>query len=56
LLLRFFEDRTHRDIASLLGIGEDAVRKRVELALARLSELFRRRGYALPPATATKAL
>jgi RNA polymerase sigma factor (sigma-70 family) len=44
LLLRFFEQRSLREIGSALGSGEDAARKRVTRALDKLRELLARRG------------
>jgi RNA polymerase sigma factor (sigma-70 family) len=55
LILRFFENRTHREIGSLLGTGEDAARKRVDKALHQLTAFFRRQGYALPTTAITVA-
>lgn len=40
LLLRFFEQRNHREIAAALGLGEDAARKRVHRALEKLRGLL----------------
>ena len=56
LLLRFFQEHTHREIGSALGVGEDAARKRIDKGLEQLTEFFRRRGYAVPAATAAAAL
>jgi len=55
LLLRYFEQRSHREIATLLGLREDAVRKRLDKALDQLTAYFRRRGYAVPAVAATAA-
>ncbi|MES2709897.1 MAG: sigma-70 family RNA polymerase sigma factor [Verrucomicrobiota bacterium] len=46
VMLRFFESRSIREIASLTGSSEAAVRKVLERALHRLSGLLRRRGIA----------
>jgi RNA polymerase sigma factor (sigma-70 family) len=46
VMLRFFESRSIRDIASLTGKSEAAVRKVLERSLHRLSGLLRRRGVA----------
>jgi RNA polymerase sigma factor (sigma-70 family) len=56
LMLRFFEGRTHREIGALLGAREDAVRMRIENALARLTRFFRRRGYTAPAVATTVAV
>jgi RNA polymerase sigma factor (sigma-70 family) len=55
LLLRFFEQRSHREIGAALGIGEDAARKRVNKGLARLTGFFQKRGYAVGSAAAATA-
>jgi RNA polymerase sigma factor (sigma-70 family) len=46
VMLRFFESRSIRDIASLTGKSEASVRKVLERSLQRLSGLLRRRGVA----------
>jgi RNA polymerase sigma factor (sigma-70 family) len=51
LLLRYFEGRSHREIGALLGAREDAVRMRIDKALDRLTQFFRRRGYSVPAVT-----
>ncbi len=56
LMLRYFEGRTHREIGLLLGAREDAVRMRIDKALARLTGFFRRRGYAVPAVATTAAV
>jgi hypothetical protein len=56
LMLRYFEGRSHREIGELLGAREDAVRMRIEAALARLTQFFRRRGYAVPAVATTIAV
>lgn len=50
LVLRFLEERSLREVGTALGIDEDAARKRVSRALARVTEFFRSRGFALPSA------
>lgn len=50
LVLRFLEERSLREVGAVLGIDEEAARKRVTRALQRVSEFFRRRGFALPGA------
>jgi RNA polymerase sigma factor (sigma-70 family) len=46
VMMRFFESRSIRDIATLTGASEAAVRKILERSLNRLSALLRRRGVA----------
>jgi RNA polymerase sigma factor (sigma-70 family) len=48
VISRFFERKSLRDVGEELGVDEDAARKRVSRALDRLSEFFRRRGFAVP--------
>lgn len=55
LMLRYFEARSHREIGTLLGTGEDAARKRIDKALEKLTAFFRRRGYAVPAVAMTVA-
>jgi RNA polymerase sigma factor (sigma-70 family) len=55
LILRYFEGRTHREIGTLLGASQDAVRMRIDKALGRLTQFFRRRGYAVPAVASTVA-
>lgn len=44
LLLRFFEQRSLKEIGAVLGSGEEAARKRVTRALDKLRTLLARRG------------
>jgi RNA polymerase sigma factor (sigma-70 family) len=44
LVLRFFENRTVREVASTLGLREDAAQKRVNRATDKLRDHFIRRG------------
>lgn len=57
LLLRFYENRSLRDVGASLGVGEDAAQKRVGSALDKLSQFFHRRGFkTASAAAATNAL
>lgn len=51
LLLRFFEEKSLRDLGAYFGISEDAAQKRVAKALETLGRAFQRRGYQMPTAT-----
>lgn len=53
VILRFMEERSHREVGARLGIGEDAARKRAEKGLNQLTAFFRRRGYAVTGTAAT---
>jgi len=44
VLLRFFENRSHREIGELLGVTENAARMRVDRAMDSLKAAFARRG------------
>jgi RNA polymerase sigma factor (sigma-70 family) len=44
VLMRFFENRSLREIGDVMGLSEDAAQKRVSRALERLRELLARRG------------
>ena len=54
LVLRFLENRSLRDVGRVLGVDEDAARKRVSRALERLTGFFRQQGFTVP-AVATSA-
>jgi Sigma-70, region 4 len=45
LLLRFCESQSLREVGASLGVGEDAARKRVQSALEKLAEFFKRHGF-----------
>lgn len=47
LLLRFGEGRNHREVGAVLGIGEEAARKRVDRALERLRSRLALAGVAV---------
>lgn len=55
LMLRYFEEQNHLEIGKALGTGDDAARKRIEKALEKLTQFFRRRGYAVPAVATTAA-
>lgn len=46
MLLRYFEKKTAREIAQVLGTSEDAVQKRAQRALEHLRKVLARRGVA----------
>jgi RNA polymerase sigma factor (sigma-70 family) len=45
LVLRFLEQRSLREVGGVLGVDEDAARKRVSRALDRVTAFFRERGF-----------
>jgi len=50
ILLRFFENKSLRDIGAALGTSDDAAQKRVARAVDQLRGFFSRRGIAVPAA------
>ena len=44
ILLRYFDNKSLREVGSALGISEDAAQKRVSRAVEQLRELFSKRG------------
>ena len=44
VLLRYFENKSLREVGQALGTTEEAARKRVSRAVERLREFFARRG------------
>jgi predicted enzyme related to lactoylglutathione lyase len=56
VILRFFQQRSFRDVAQTLGTSEEAAKKRVSRALERLRGLLSRRGIAISAAALTAGL
>src|SRR5262245_23055844 len=50
LLIRFFEEKSHKEIAGALGISEDAAKMRVSRAIEKLRFVFARQGFLVPSA------
>jgi len=50
VVLRYFQEESYADIAQKLSVGEDAARKRVDRALAKLRGILSRKGVTLPAA------
>lgn len=48
LLLRFFENKSLREVGAALGSNDDSAQKRVSRALAKLRDFFTRRGVVVP--------
>ncbi len=46
LVLRYFEGHDYRSVGRVLGLGEDAARKRVQRAVEKLGNTLRRKGIA----------
>ncbi len=47
VVMRFFEGKSHREVAEALGLNENAARMRVKRALEKLRKCFVRRGMAM---------
>lgn len=56
ILLRFFEDKSLREVGDVLGTSEDAAQKRVSRALEQLRVFFSRRGVAVGAASLATSL
>ncbi len=56
LVLRYFENKTAREIATALRVEEEAAQKRVARALEKLRRLFARRGVNSPADAITGAI
>jgi RNA polymerase sigma factor (sigma-70 family) len=47
ILLRYFENKSLREVGQSLGTSDDAAQKRVSRAIERLREFFSKRGVAI---------
>jgi RNA polymerase sigma factor (sigma-70 family) len=56
VLLRFFENKSLKDVGAAMGISEDAAQKRVARALEKLRDIFARRGAAVSSTALATAL
>ena len=56
VILHFLEGRNFQEVGSVLGVGEDAARKRVNRCLDQLTHFFRRQGFATPALAASAPL
>ncbi len=56
IVLRFFENKSHREIGELAGLSEDTARKRVERAIERLRAHFSRKGITVSAALLAEAI
>src|SRR6266853_1743840 len=53
LLLRYYESHSLRDVGAAFGVSEDTAQKRVQSALEKLAEFFKRRGFKTATVAAT---
>ncbi len=56
VLSRFFGNKSHKQVAQMLGISEDSAKKRLSRALEKLRIFFVRRGVAVPAMALLAAL
>jgi RNA polymerase sigma factor (sigma-70 family) len=47
VLLRYFENKSLREVGAAIGVGDDAAQKRVSRAVERLREFFTKRGVTI---------
>lgn len=47
VMIRYFGNKSHKDVAEALGISEESARQRVSRALEKLRHIFARRGVAV---------
>ncbi|HUR45541.1 MAG TPA: sigma-70 family RNA polymerase sigma factor, partial [Candidatus Saccharimonadales bacterium] len=50
VLLRFFAEKSLREVGQALGVSDDSAQKRVNRALERMRDFFARRGVGMPTA------
>ena len=55
LLLRFYESHSLREVGAAVGASEDAARMRVQSALEKLAEFYKRRGFKTATVATTAA-
>jgi RNA polymerase sigma factor (sigma-70 family) len=56
LVLRFFEQKSFRAVGAVMGVSEEAARKRVDRALEKLRGFFAQRGLSFSAAVLSNAL
>ncbi len=56
LILRFFKDRTVREVAEAMGLKENAAQQRILRAVEKLRSYFSRHGVVVPAAVVTEAI
>jgi RNA polymerase sigma factor (sigma-70 family) len=55
LLLRFYESQSLREVGAAFGVTEDTAQKRVQSALEKVSDFFKRRGFKTASVAAAAA-
>jgi RNA polymerase sigma factor (sigma-70 family) len=56
VLIRFFQNKSHKEVAQMLGVSEDAAKVRISRAMEKLRLIFSRQGIVLPAAVFIAAL
>jgi len=56
VLLRYFQGKSHREVAGMLGLSEAAAQKRLSRAVEKIREYFAREGVTVTPALVLAAL
>jgi len=56
LVLRFFENKSLKEVGAALGANEDSAQKRVSRALEKLQRFFSRRGVSIPGVALTAVI
>jgi RNA polymerase sigma factor (sigma-70 family) len=56
VLIRFFQNKSHKEVARALGVSEDAAKMRVSRAIEKLRTIFAQRGVAAPSLALAAAL
>jgi RNA polymerase sigma factor (sigma-70 family) len=56
VLIRFFQNKSHKEVAQMLGVSEDAAKVRVSRAMEKLRLIFSRQGIVAPAAVFVAAL
>jgi RNA polymerase sigma factor (sigma-70 family) len=56
VMIRFFGNKSHKEVAQTLGVSEDTAKKRLSRALERLRMIFARRGVVVPSIVLAAAL
>jgi RNA polymerase sigma factor (sigma-70 family) len=47
VMIRFFGNKSHKEVAEMVGVSEETARKRLSRALEKLREIFARRGVVI---------
>ncbi len=55
VMIRFFGNKSHKDVAATLGVSEETARKRISRAMEKLRVIFARRGIAVSSLVLTAA-